>query len=107
MLLSTAVSSSSPYHAIHALDSERGSIRLDRPHDRGLYPGRAQHRDPVEVRRNFLQRLQPLSTDRRLEIGKARHIAARTRQRGNEALPFGIGNADKYGRNGLRGPAHR
>ncbi len=95
-----------PYRAIHALESERGSIRLDGPHDGGLRPGKAQDRDALEIGSDFLERLEPLSADRRLEIGKARHVAARPRQRGDEALPFGIGDADEHGRNGLRGAAH-
>src|SRR5262244_2006516 len=55
--------------------------------------------DPGDARRQFLEKLEPLSSERELKRGEARDIAARPRQACNEALADRIADTcenDRY-----------
>src|SRR4029077_20491317 len=61
-----------------------------------------QERDPVDVRRNLLEQLQPLAAQRGLDSGETGDVAARPRQRRDEAAADRIRNARENDGDGAR-----
>src|SRR5215467_9910887 len=57
-----------------------------------------QHRNSLSTWRTFLKKLQPFSSDRKLEIGEARDIPLWPRQVRNESRSDRISNARKNDR---------
>ena len=78
---------------------EGGRRGLDRPQEQ-VGERRAvrveDERDPRDVRRGLLERLQPFGSDRELEAGEAGEIAARMRQVRHEALADRVGHLREH-----------
>src|SRR4029453_17468213 len=58
-----------------------------------------EHCHPYDVRSGFVEKLQPFSADRVLEIAKARDVAARPCQTRHETCAERIGDAYEHNRN--------
>src|SRR5262245_15341402 len=61
-----------------------------------------EHSHPPDVRSGFVEKLQPFSADRVLEIAKARDVAPRPCQTRHETCVERIGDAYEYNRNRAR-----
>jgi hypothetical protein len=87
-------------HSSHDRRHREGGRRgLDRPQEQ-VGERRAvrveDERDPRDLRRGLLERLQPFGSYRELEAGKAGEIAARMRQVQHEALADRVGHLSEY-----------
>jgi hypothetical protein len=82
-------------------DGEGGSRGLHRLLEQvGIRGGLrvVDERDPGDARRDLLERLKPLGSDRELEIDEAGDVAARTGQVRHQALPDRVGHLHEHDR---------